>query len=125
MTNQGVFDQVYTYLARPGGTQSISDEGECLYRSKDGNRCAIGCLIPDSDYSPRMEGFCAADLSADFLPKVFSGVGVRLLQRMQYCHDQTDVDNWDSQYQWQEKCLKDMRAVAAQFKLKVPEMKGA
>lgn len=31
-------------------------EGECLYRSPDGNRCLIGFLIPDSHYKESFEG---------------------------------------------------------------------
>ena len=28
---------------------------DCVYRNSDGNKCAVGCLIPDEHYSPLIE----------------------------------------------------------------------
>jgi len=42
------------------GTKSVkkhphSPHGGCLYRTEDGNRCAVGCFIPDEVYVPTMD----------------------------------------------------------------------
>lgn len=35
-------------------------ETPCSYRSPDGNKCLVGCLIDDSNYSPDLEGVAAS-----------------------------------------------------------------
>ena len=35
--------------------QSSNESGACKYRNSVGNMCAVGCLIPDSVYSPELE----------------------------------------------------------------------
>lgn len=40
------------------GTKALikSEESEkCVYRTEDGNACAVGCFIPDEDYRPEMD----------------------------------------------------------------------
>ena len=52
---QDIFDFVATHLI----TQSVVSEdasGQCVYRSPDGLKCAIGCLIPDDAYRGNLEG---------------------------------------------------------------------
>lgn len=36
--------------------QSLDSKGNCAYRTKSGNKCAIGCLIPDTTYIENLEG---------------------------------------------------------------------
>lgn len=66
MTAQQVYDTVCAHLAAQArrslvermGLGPWGDTGSdttCMYRSPDGLRCAIGCLIPDSEYHPEME----------------------------------------------------------------------
>lgn len=38
------------------GTVSVSESGRCVYRGPTGNKCVIGCFIPDERYDPWMEG---------------------------------------------------------------------
>jgi len=46
--------------------QSYDTEREiCVYKHKDGLKCAIGCLIPDEEYSPKLEGMSL--FAEDFL----------------------------------------------------------
>lgn len=58
-TDQEIFDQVATHLvtqnAKAVGT---CDSGlkNCMYRTKDDLKCAVGCLIGDDEYNPKMEG---------------------------------------------------------------------
>lgn len=49
------FDTVITHLVNQGKRSIDSVRDMCLYRSEDGLKCAIGCLIPDDRYNPSIE----------------------------------------------------------------------
>ena len=54
-TLQSIFDRVVEhFLGMSGPAQN--HKGDCCYRTKDGNRCFVGALIKDEDYSPSIEG---------------------------------------------------------------------
>jgi hypothetical protein len=36
-------------------TRSSEKNGTCVYRASDGNKCAVGCFIPDELYEPEMD----------------------------------------------------------------------
>lgn len=55
ITPQDLFEAVVRHLAQQG-RQAIGVNGWCAYRGSNGAMCAIGCLIPDSLYDPRVEG---------------------------------------------------------------------
>ena len=67
---QRVFDLVLNAL-RCQGEASLSEKGGCAYRSPDGNKCAIGHLIPDSLYRPDLEGLFSYQL-VDREPEILS-----------------------------------------------------
>lgn len=106
MTKQEVFDKVATHLL----TQNKrSLEGtSCVYRAKDGSMCAAGCLIPDEEYTPALEGWqiTACYESFDYrglvpprpeFEKLFSGWErsvVNFLRELQEIHDDMPVADW-------------------------------
>lgn len=53
---QELFNRVSTHLLSMT-QQSRLDSIGCAYRTADGNRCAVGCLIPDRLYEEEFEGF--------------------------------------------------------------------
>lgn len=53
MEAQEIFDTVAKHLATQG--RRAVGEGRCLYRTEDGAKCAVGCLISDEEYTPDME----------------------------------------------------------------------
>jgi hypothetical protein len=54
-TLQSIFDRVAEhFLGMPVPAQN--HKGDCVYRTKDGNRCFVGALIKDEDYDPSIEG---------------------------------------------------------------------
>jgi hypothetical protein len=54
-TLQSIFDRVAEhFLGMSGPAQN--HKGDCCYRTKDGDRCFVGALIKDEDYSPSIEG---------------------------------------------------------------------
>ncbi len=54
MDKQAVFNTVAKHLLTQG-RQAMDSGGHCVYRGKDGLRCAIGALIPDEVYDPVIE----------------------------------------------------------------------
>ena len=72
----------------------------CRYRTPEELTCAIGCLIPKEEYKSEFEGNSArALLHLDF-PDQFTKLPTsthRLLQALQYLHDDRAVDLWKSE----------------------------
>lgn len=101
-----------SYKTLPNGEHG--EQYACQYRSPDGHRCAIGCLIPDSDYKPEMEGKDLDDLlRGDLLPLKLAAEfhkHRRMLALLQFVHDQKPITDWESQF----------RMMADDFKLKYP-----
>lgn len=60
MTTQEAYEKIRAYFSRDGADLAYEayDDGarKCLYRTADGRKCAVGCLIPDELYRPRFEG---------------------------------------------------------------------
>lgn len=91
MTNQEVFYKVVMHL-RQQGKQSLRDiqhefESNCAYRGKDGLKCAIGCLIKDSEYYPSMEGKGIDNLLREFSSLRRYKSSFNLLAQLQCIHD--------------------------------------
>jgi hypothetical protein len=89
---QEVFDTSVAGLASQGFNMSISSDGSCAYRGKDGCRCPIGWLIPDELYSPNMENILIGGLLyGKYYPnlvELFSPtISAQDLAALQYRHD--------------------------------------
>lgn len=51
------YHTIKSYFNEPGAQLSQEGVGNCYYRHPDdGRKCAVGCLIKDSEYYPEMEG---------------------------------------------------------------------
>lgn len=116
MTNQEVFTKVVQHLRTQGVPSEADAPGgrRCLYRHTDGiRRCAVGVLIPDSEYKPEME--------IQYLSKVAIIPSLRfldfsLLERLQVAHDGTPLPG----YTWRESMEWHYQEIARDFKLQVP-----
>jgi hypothetical protein len=91
MTPQEFFTKTVQHL-RKQGHRALDADGRCAYRAPNGDMCAIGCLIPDELYDPQMEGLNVLRMLffsplAEKLQPVFRGIPSKLLDRMQYVHD--------------------------------------
>jgi hypothetical protein len=65
---------------------------QCRYRTKDGLKCAIGCLIPDDEYRRTMEDQGVRDMfeqhsHAEFVSKL--SPHMNLLNSLQHIHDES------------------------------------
>lgn len=58
MTNresmQKIFNKVWNHFVVNKGQKAQNEDG-CAYRDEDGNKCAIGCLVPDDVYNESMD----------------------------------------------------------------------
>lgn len=86
-TNQGAFDMVVRRLF-DGKGRAVNSDGSCVYRGSGGNKCAVGCLIPNKYYYEEMEGATVGAFTI-----VGGNVSVDLLSRLQDIHD--DSCCWD------------------------------
>lgn len=92
MTNQEAFDTVRKHLLCQGAKSMDAIGWNCMYRGAGGRKCAVGALIPDEDYAPRIEGIRISKICVPGL----DGVSMQLLSRLQFVHDDMDPENWES-----------------------------
>ena len=118
MTDQEIFDKVVAHL-RQQGHKAMSEKLDvftqlpiCAYRAKNGDKCAVGCLIEDEEYKETFEGVNALMIldggyGAD-MPLVERLYPHRqLLNELQIVHDKTEVEVWE----------RELQGVAARFGL--------
>ncbi len=94
MTDQEVYEQTKAWLTRPGGARAYDEnQGMCMYRTPDGNKCAVGCLIPDEEYNTDMEGVGVQTLVMEHSLPTLNGASTELLADLQSIHD--TFQYWD------------------------------
>lgn len=104
MILQTVFDTVAKHLLTQNA-KSLSDHETCVYRSKSGLKCAVGCLIADEYYHPELEGGSVYNLDVvvavmatidplQTLPIVEREEIARLLRHLQKIHDSFEPETW-------------------------------
>ena len=97
-TNKTAFDKASEYLlATTAGQSKRANTDFCLYRGPNGNKCAIGALIPDDMYDPKMDEYGGPiDCLRDRFPQIrdlFKDVNIQMLDDLQELHD--DYRSWD------------------------------
>ena len=91
MTNQQAFDKAATHLfTQKAYAHNI--EGSCVYKAESGLKCAVGCLIPDSEYQSWFEGKKALTIAHNV--PALSGVSTDLLRTLQVIHDSRELGEW-------------------------------
>lgn len=101
MSRQAIFTKVAEHLLtqneRARGFDHSFGYNRCMYRTDDGKKCAIGCLIPDDRYSSALEGKIVFDSG------VFEAIDPDLgatrddfgfLDSLQNIHDRHDPSRW-------------------------------
>lgn len=92
MTAQQIYNTVRNHLLTQN-RKSVYDSNNinCFYRGPNGTKCAIGCLISDSEYSTELEGRNIYSLKNTFTWMIEHE---QLLTDLQYVHDSIPVDTW-------------------------------
>ena len=92
-SKQEIFEYVIKFLIKQGKRSYNENGGECMYRNPEGLMCAIGCILSDDVYSPKMEGKRVNYLIETYkhIPKYIKDNKYFLIY-LQYLHDCTA--NW-------------------------------
>jgi hypothetical protein len=122
-TAQQLYEIVVKHLRKQGQKShkvlSTKDgvvvEYKCLYRDAEGNRCPVGCLIPDYLYKPEMESKLLLELlNSNLIPTGLAAelyAHRNLLLLLQDTHDNKPIHEWE----------KFFRMIADDHKLKYPK----
>lgn len=93
-TPQEAFDKVCAHIktqGRPSVKQRphSTKEGDvfCVYRATNGDKCAIGALISDDEYSPTMEASDVLGIIDNFKIPSLQGLDSAFLKHLQLAHD--------------------------------------
>lgn len=104
MNRQEIFNKVVTHLRQQNAQcfhASLVDDYDnpmCAYRNAEGMKCAVGCLIDDSDYKPEMEGKGITGLLEFFSLKSVETIREHksMLIDLQHIHDEYDPSEWEA-----------------------------
>lgn len=140
MTDQEAFDAVAAWLRRDGATRCVrlfdaGDEADtCIYyRASDGNRCAIGGIVPleiakelgtvtaNADQLLQVDSEYEFNLQSETTHKLrvqFDGVNTKLLNSLQVVHD--SAYSWDNNGHWNGE--DELKTVANQYGLTYTEV---
>jgi len=99
---QEVFDQVAAHLLKQNAQSKLNNR--CRYRGENGMKCAIGCLMSDSEYNQEWEGINVYILSCQGM---VSFNHRKLLRELQWVHDEFKPEEWP----------KELERVAKEFDL--------
>jgi hypothetical protein len=99
-TEQKIYDYVVSHL-RQQNAQSVEPSGDCVYRNPDGLSCAVGCLIPDSEYLEGFEDNNVRSLlrrDSKFRPSEVLKPFTVLLTNLQHVHDMNAPAYWEDRF---------------------------
>jgi hypothetical protein len=104
ITLQNIFNHVALHLMNQK-KKAMAANGQCRYRTTDGLRCAVGCLIPEDEYDEHIEESTLNDLINQKRPHLSptlerliysSDKSYNLLSDLQLLHDESNSRNWES-----------------------------
>lgn len=101
MTKKEIFEKVRTHLLAQNEKSYMKDVAysKCRYRTDDGLKCAIGCLIPNEKYDFKFETTSFIELFLNqlkfLLPEDLEEPdGVMFLRNLQVIHDAYSPSEW-------------------------------
>ena len=107
MTEQEIYDTIIIHL-RKQGHKSLLDKPvvmfgrrlavTCAYRGKDGDKCAAGILIPDLDYTSKMEGIAWRDIVRWLSNASEVREHASLIVDLQQIHDNYEIEGWEEAF---------------------------
>jgi hypothetical protein len=111
MTDKEIFIQIKTHLLSQGkksmGEYPREDDTitGCVYRSSEGLKCAVGCIIKEEYYTPILEGKGVTNLLVRSAVTRSLGLEtlpdstLEMLSRLQDIHDLYPVNTWETYLQ--------------------------
>lgn len=94
VSEQQVFDQVAKHLLEQNKQSATGND--CLYRGPEGLKCAAGCLISETEYTPEMDNVHGAwcdVVRMGFAPSAHC----KLICDLQFIHDIYRPHHWRKQ----------------------------
>lgn len=88
---QTVFNKVARHLLTQ--KKRCANSENCLYHSKNGLKCAAGCLIPDEQYDDIKDKEGKSWIHLVF-HKLVSSSHMNLIESLQYIHDDHPPEEW-------------------------------
>lgn len=82
--------KMVAHLLQQETPSTMVNSDSCRYRGHNGNMCAVGCLIPDENYSQSLEGrnvIGLKDQLHDLLAPEFKGMDLYIAILFQNLHD--------------------------------------
>ncbi len=96
MTNQEILDKVANHLLTQNEKAYDDSTHSCSYLDSEGRKCAVGCLIPDDQYSKKLEGaIIVSNPKLKALP-CMQGLDIDFLRALQLIHDNSVIGVWRS-----------------------------
>lgn len=94
-TKQEAYEAIREYFSRPGAVLAKSKYGACHYLSDEGNKCAVGCLIPKKYYDEGFEGEALSGIW-EFIERLFPEDSTfTFLDGAQAIHDNNSENAFD------------------------------
>jgi hypothetical protein len=97
---QAVYRRVRDHLLKQGRRSWDGGLG-CLYRGPGGLKCAVGALIPDELYDPKIEHAACDEMRVIRVLRKIPGMedvsneDAGFLRGLQSIHDRDDPDEWE------------------------------
>lgn len=89
MNTQEAYEQMRSYFSKPGVQYGIEeDAGQCMYRTPDGNKCAVGCLIEDENYDTMFDIDVTTPDDLQSIYGMLTDVDAQFMTDAQKLHDQ-------------------------------------
>jgi hypothetical protein len=93
LTNQQIIDRVRHYFSQTGAVLGYDVYADtCVYKGENGEKCAVGCLIPPSHYRSDFEGLSVESVFP-YIFDLFADDGACvILRELQTAHDDACVE---------------------------------
>ncbi len=93
-SKQEIFEYVIKFLIKQGKRSYDGNNSGCMYRNPEGLKCAVGCLLSDKVYSPKMETK-RINFIIEYYKKIPKYIkdNKEFLMYLQYFHD--DAKSWN------------------------------
>lgn len=86
--------------------RAVGKDGLCKYRAEDGSRCAAGCLIPDEEYTEKLEAVGVRKLQRRWKLQDWYGHNLAVVERLQNMHDYVAPAYWEDAFNRLERLVK-------------------
>ncbi len=78
---------------------SLNIDNQCSYRNEKGNRCVVGCFIPDNKSTALASRFIASEVVSDNNLEEYMFVEIKALDKFQEVHDTYNETDTKSLYE--------------------------